>query len=97
MIALHIFVVCLRTRFRNVLLMNLGGYDSERNSRNRALTDSRRSSSVDEAVCVACSIVDRTELLVLSVAGPNSQVVWEPWEHLCTPNSHAVSNVLVMQ
>jgi hypothetical protein len=70
LIALHILVLCLRTRVRNVVLMNLGGYDNDRNSRNRALTESRRSSSVDEAVCAACSIVDRTEVLVLSAAGP---------------------------
>jgi hypothetical protein len=60
--ALHIFVLCLRTRSKNVRLMNLGGYDSERNSRNRALTDASKSCSVDEAVCAACSMVDRTEL-----------------------------------
>ena len=53
-----------------MVLMNLGEYDNYRNSRNRALTESRRSSSVDEAVCAACGIVDRTELLVISAVGP---------------------------
>ena len=53
MIALHILVECLLMRTRKVVLMNLGGYDNDLNSRNRALTEFRRSSSVDEAVWAA--------------------------------------------
>ena len=40
-------------RIMNVDLMNLGGYDNDLNSRNRAFTEFRRSSSVDDAVCAA--------------------------------------------
>ena len=50
MTALHILVLCLRVMSMKVDLMNLGVYDSDLNSRNRALAESKSSCSVEDAV-----------------------------------------------